>query len=1032
LLVAWASNAGAAAPTSGSQSQAAQTNPAAKISSKLRAQFSADADGRVRYLVVLNEQADLTNNIRDWQAKGRYVFDKLVQTANATQPQVAASLQTQQAAGNVDRFKSYYIINAFQVVGNLASAENLAALSEVGHVVVFPVVTLDEPVMRVDDVKPPSLKEWNVDLVNAPQAWALGYDGTGVTVGSLDTGTRWTHEALKTRYRGWNGTTADHNFNWWDPVSGQPAPYDGDGHGTHTMGTILGIDVEPPANADIHIGVAPGAKWISSNGIADGAGNADIIEAGEFMLAPWDLNKQNANPDLRPVVVSNSWGFGVSTPLCPGGDPIDGEFFRDIVKAWVAAGIFPSFSAGNDFPHGNRIPAAYPETFETGALSRYNLKASYSSEGPSCFDLGQHPQIMAGGGDDGPGLEEDLVRSSYNTSDTTYEYLAGTSMAQPATAGAVAILKQVNPNLTIQETWYILTSTASFDPSWGVRPNPLYGWGKLQIDQAVLAARAMVPPTVTGTPPTATQTNTPTVTRTPTNTVEPTATPACAVSYNSTDVNKPILDMVPVQSTLVITNGQIIADLDVININISHTWASDLVASLRSPSGTEVELFSAVCGDNDWTAQNTGFTLSDQSNILLCDVIPPNQGTYKPENPLAAFNGQSSTGTWTLTITDTQALATGNLNAWGLRIGSNSPCGPGPTSTPTLTGTPPTATQTLTSTATSVVSNTLTPSAIPSLTSTATTVSATSTVSSTAVNTVVSTPTLTRTSTPTSTSSSTRTATGTAVPSSTRTSTSIATTTTTATSVPTACTIQFQDVPPSSEVSSFYPFVRCLACRGVLGGYPCGGANSQTGQPEPCGATGNPYFRPNNNITRGQIAKIVANAAGLDEEVQGQTYADVQPSDDPSSFYVYIERLTAHNVMGGYPCDTTEGTEGEPCDGQNRAYFRPSSYATRAQLAKIVSNAAGYVDNVEGQTFADVPPPAEENDPSSFYLYVERLAKRGVIGGYPCGGSAAGEGEECDEQNRPYFRPSSQVTRAQAAKIVANTFYPNCQTPARR
>ncbi|HYP19107.1 MAG TPA: S8 family serine peptidase, partial [Chloroflexia bacterium] len=675
LLVAWASNAGASAPTSQTQSQAAQTNPAAKISSRLRAQFSADADGKVRYLVVLNEQADVTNNIRDWNAKGRYVFDKLVQTANATQPQVAATLQTQQAAGNVDRFKSYYIINAFQVVGNLASAENLAALSQVGHVVVFPVVTLDEPLERVAAPLAPDANtyEWNVERVNAPEAWAMGYDGTGVTVGSLDSGTRWTHEALKSRYRGWNGATADHNHNWWDPIAGQGAPYDGDGHGTHTMGTILGIDVEP--GDDIHIGVAPGAKWISSNGIADGATGGDIIEAGEFMLAPWDLNKQNANPDLRPAVVSNSWGWGQNTPACPEGDIFDGEFFREVVGAWIAAGIFPSFSAGNGFPQGNRIPAAFPETFETGSLSKLELKASYSSIGPSCYDQRQHPQIMAYGGDEGPGLLEDYVRSSYNGSDTDYDYSIGTSMAQPATAGAVAILKQANPNLTIQETWYILTSTASFDPAWGVRPNPVYGWGRLQIDAAVQEARDMIEATATGTPPTATATGTPTITRTPTNTVEPTATPACVVSYHSSDVDKPISDVVPVQSTLVITGAQIIADLDVININISHTWASDLEASLRSPSGTEVVLFSEVCGNNEWTAQNTGFNLSDQSNILICESIPPNQGTYKPENLLSAFNGQSSEGTWTLTITDTAALATGNLNAWGLRISSNAPCG---------------------------------------------------------------------------------------------------------------------------------------------------------------------------------------------------------------------------------------------------------------------------------------------------------------------------------------------------------------------
>ncbi|MDQ3705232.1 MAG: alpha/beta hydrolase-fold protein [Chloroflexota bacterium] len=285
----------------------------------------------------------------------------------------------------------------------------------------------------------------------------------------------------------------------------------------------------------------------------------------------------------------------------------------------------------------------------------------------------------------------------------------------------------------------------------------------------------------------------------------------------------------------------------------------------------------------------------------------------------------------------------------------------------------------------------------------------------------------TTTTTPAGTATGTTSATTTATMTVTRTATSAGTSSPTAVPTATACTIQFQDVPPSTEASSFYPYVRCLACKGVLGGYPCGGTNPQTGQSEPCGAggsSGNPYFRPSNHITRGQIAKIVSNAAGFSGAASGQTYADVPPSDEPSSFYVYIERLTARNVMSGYPCDTRQD---EPCDGQNRAYFRPSANATRAQLSKIVSNAAGFLDSVEGQTFADVPPPADENDPSSFYLYVERLARRAVMGGYPCG---SGANEACDEQNRPYFRPSNLVTRAQASKIVANTFFPGCQAPA--
>jgi hypothetical protein len=87
-----------------------------------------------------------------------------------------------------------------------------------------------------------------------------------------------------------------------------------------------------------------------------------------------------------------------------------------------------------------------------------------------------------------------------------------------------------------------------------------------------------------------------------------------------------------------------------------------------------------------------------------------------------------------------------------------------------------------------------------------------------------------------------------------------------------------------------------------------------------------------------------------------------------------------------------------------------------------VSNAQGYNEAVSGQTYADVPPTGEG---SQFYEWIMRLTNRGVMAGYPCGSP----GETCDAQNRPYFRWNVQVTRGQTAKIVANTFFPNCQTP---
>jgi hypothetical protein len=224
---------------------------------------------------------------------------------------------------------------------------------------------------------------------------------------------------------------------------------------------------------------------------------------------------------------------------------------------------------------------------------------------------------------------------------------------------------------------------------------------------------------------------------------------------------------------------------------------------------------------------------------------------------------------------------------------------------------------------------------------------------------------------------------------------------------PTPCPVQFNDVPPGS---TFYDFVRCLACRGILAGYPCGGP----GEPCPGG-----YFRPNNNLTRGQAAKVVANAGGWIDPVPStqQTFEDVPPS---GTFWLWVERVSLHGAISGYPC----GAAGEPCIAPgNRPYFRPNNNVTRGQLSKIVSTSAGWTETPASQTFEDVPPSG------TFYLTVERMATRGIISGYPCGGV----GEPCvTPGNRPYFRPNNTVTRGQASKMVASAFYPNCQTPARR
>jgi hypothetical protein len=210
--------------------------------------------------------------------------------------------------------------------------------------------------------------------------------------------------------------------------------------------------------------------------------------------------------------------------------------------------------------------------------------------------------------------------------------------------------------------------------------------------------------------------------------------------------------------------------------------------------------------------------------------------------------------------------------------------------------------------------------------------------------------------------------------------------------------------------NTFYAAIRCLACRGIVGGYPCGGPG------EPCPGT---YYRPNSTITRGQTAKIVAESAGFADPVPSpqQTFQDVAPG---STFHLWVERLSTRGIVGGYPC----GGPGEPCIAPaNRPYFRPNANVTRGQIAKIIAGAAGWTETPTSQTFEDVAPG------STFYLPIERMASRGILGGYPCGGA----GEPCiAPANRPYFRPKANATRGQLAKIAAQTFYPDCVTPTGR
>jgi subtilisin family serine protease len=384
--------------------------------------------GDASYIVVLRDRADLTAAVAatDRISQGRLVYQALKAVAESSQRPVLDLLRSDAALGRVRQVRSFFSVNAIGVTSNEATLRRLAALPQVEQVLELPILSIPQPMAGTAQAGVQSV-EWNIAKVRAPEVWARGFTGQGVVVASLDTGVEFTHPALVGHYRGnLGGGAFNHNYNWWDATATCPSPQpcDDNEHGTHTTGTMVGSD--GGAN---QIGVAPGATWIACKALlGSGSGfSFDLLECGDWILAPWDLNHLNPNPDRRPHIVNNSWG------LAFGGFGL----FQTMVNNWRAAGIFPAFAAGNAGPNCATAtsPGDYVQSFASGATNSSDVIASFSSRGPSAFGVAK-PDVSA------PGVN---VRSSVPGG--VYDTFSGTSMASPHTAGMVALLWSEFPNL---------------------------------------------------------------------------------------------------------------------------------------------------------------------------------------------------------------------------------------------------------------------------------------------------------------------------------------------------------------------------------------------------------------------------------------------------------------------------------------------------------------------------------------------------------------------------------------------------------
>jgi serine protease AprX len=443
---------------------------------------------QAEFFVVLTDQADLSGAaaLRTKDEKGRYVYDALRNKSDTTQWPILQWLRDRGI-----EHRSFYIVNAVLVKGRREVAEALAARQDVARIEGNPHIQNPFPqtipnIGSSSQHQTPQTVEPNISYTHAPDVWALGFRGQGITVGGADSGQRWTHNALKSQYRGWDGQNADHNYNWHDAIhdsvgnpcgNDSPFPCDDLGHGTHTMGTAIGDD-----GVGNQIGMAPGAKWIGCRNMDQGNGTpARYLECMEWFLAPYPIGGGQGDPLRAPDITNNSW-------YCPPSEGCSVDTLQAAVEAQAAAGIMMVVRADSTGPNCSTMenpPSIYAAAYTVGALNTgTDNVASFSSRGPVIIDGSNRtkPDITA------PGTN---IRSSYNGSDNDYEILSGTSMATPHIAGAMALLWSAEPQLRhdISGSSTALNEAAQFiaykQCGTPGPPNNVAGWGRVDILAAV-------------------------------------------------------------------------------------------------------------------------------------------------------------------------------------------------------------------------------------------------------------------------------------------------------------------------------------------------------------------------------------------------------------------------------------------------------------------------------------------------------------------------------------------------------------------
>lgn len=417
-----------------------------KISTRLAEKILHNPNQNIDVVLILEDKVDVESLRKRFDMQRTSIPERtettirlLKQKASETQPDLIHTLVN--FGVSPDQIQGYWIVNMLKVNLSLNMVTAIVALEEVSFLDVDGILELDEftddfceekteGFMAVNGIEP------GLAAINAPAMWALGYTGFGTKALSIDTGVEDTHPAIANNYE---GLYSGDNLAWFDFNGGSVSPNDCNGHGTHTVGTMLGLD----RTTNDTIGVAFDATWMGSKAIC-GFGSADNMASFQWAMDP---DGDSTTTDDMPTVICNSWQDPSAVNSQCGG------MYQSLFDALEAVGVAVVFSAGNAGPLASTITPPkninndLVSVFCVGAMNINTVNttiAGFSSRGPStCGDTGSYlikPEVAAPG---------EGIRSA--DLGGVYSQKSGTSMAAPHAAGAILLLKQAFPYLTGRE-----------------------------------------------------------------------------------------------------------------------------------------------------------------------------------------------------------------------------------------------------------------------------------------------------------------------------------------------------------------------------------------------------------------------------------------------------------------------------------------------------------------------------------------------------------------------------------------------------